>query len=68
MISISVIIVNYHTEELVIDCIKSIFEKTIGVDYEIIVVDNDPTRGLGETLYKEFDDRPEGIIKYIAVR
>lgn len=37
---VSIIIVNYKTPELVIDCVKSIEEKTIGLDYEIIVVDN----------------------------
>ena len=37
---VSVIIVNYCTADLVIDCINSVFNKTSGVTYEIIVVDN----------------------------
>jgi len=37
---ISIIIVNYKTGDLVMDCIRSIQEKTSGVEYEIIVVDN----------------------------
>lgn len=43
--NVSVIIVNYNTEELTLNCIKSIIDKTHKVSYEIIVVDNaSPTR------------------------
>lgn len=38
---VSVIIVNYNTERLILDCLDSIYEKTEGLDFEIIVVDND---------------------------
>lgn len=37
---VSIIIVNYRTADLVIDCIHSIFSQNSGVDFEIIVVDN----------------------------
>lgn len=37
---VSIIIVNYNTEELLDNCIVSINQHTQGVDYEIIVVDN----------------------------
>ena len=40
---VSVIIVNYNTFDLIVECIKSIYEKTIGVEFEIIVVDNSST-------------------------
>jgi GT2 family glycosyltransferase len=40
---VSVIIVNYNTAELTINCINSIFERTKGVDFEVIVVDNKST-------------------------
>ncbi len=64
MCSVSIIIVNYHTEDLIINCLKSIFDKTAGVDFEIIIVDNDPSGGLGHTLNERFADIPEGIITY----
>lgn len=39
---VSVIIVNYHTKELIRNCIRSVMEHTpAAVSYEIIVVDND---------------------------
>lgn len=40
MKDLSVIIVNYHTFEVTCKCIASIISKTVGVDYEIVVVDN----------------------------
>jgi GT2 family glycosyltransferase len=39
-IDVSVIIVNYNTRQLTCDCIASVIEKTVQVNYEIIVVDN----------------------------
>ncbi len=38
---VSVIIINYKTPQLLIDCFNSIKKQTSGVKYEIIVVDND---------------------------
>jgi len=38
---LSVIIVNYRSTELLLDCIHSIIQQTTAIDYEIIVVDND---------------------------
>ncbi len=40
---VSVIIVSYNTYKLTIDCLKSVFEKTNGLDYEVIVIDNAST-------------------------
>lgn len=37
---VSIIIVNYNTCRLTADCIDSVFEKTRGIDFEVIVVDN----------------------------
>ncbi len=51
---VSVIIVNYHSAGLVIDCIRSIREKTDGITYEIIVVDNASGDGSVETLREAF--------------
>lgn len=37
---VSIIIVNYHSADLVVECINSIYQKTENIIYEIIVVDN----------------------------
>lgn len=39
-IDVSIILVNYNTKELTTNAIESIFNKTIGVKYEVIIVDN----------------------------
>lgn len=39
-VDVSIIIVNYNTKDLTLDCIRSIIEYTKGIKYEIIVVDN----------------------------
>lgn len=37
---LSVIIINYHTFELTSNCIESVLEKTVNLDFEIILIDN----------------------------
>ncbi len=48
--NVSVIIVNYHTSSLVIDCLKSIDKHCAGVEYEVIVVDNNSEHQLSTIL------------------
>ncbi len=40
VMDLSIIVVNYNTLELTSNCIQSIMDKTVGLEYEIIVVDN----------------------------
>lgn len=54
--SLSIIIVNYKSEHLVRDCVRSIFRYTQYPSFEIIVVDNGTSGKEGETLQKEFPD------------
>lgn len=42
---VSIIIVNYNTRRLTADCLDRLFEKTSGVAFEAIVVDNDSRDG-----------------------
>lgn len=37
---VSIILINYNTKQLTIDCINSIVEKSSGFDYEILLIDN----------------------------
>jgi glycosyltransferase involved in cell wall biosynthesis len=43
IMDVSIIIVNYNTIPFLINAINSVFEKTEGIEYEIIVVDNNST-------------------------
>ena len=54
---VSVIIVNYNTKELTKQAIQSVFDRTEGVEYEIIVVDNDSKDGSVEELKKIFQNK-----------
>ncbi|MGZ5247547.1 MAG: glycosyltransferase family 2 protein, partial [Flavitalea sp.] len=38
---LSILIVNYRTAQLTINCIRSVYEYTRNIDFEIIVIDND---------------------------
>ena len=51
-IDCSIILVNYNTCQLTLDCIYSIHKYSEGFTYEIIVVDNASTDGSKETLSK----------------
>lgn len=43
MKDVSIIIVNYNTSALIKNLLDSLYEKTEGISYEVIVVDNKPT-------------------------
>ena len=47
---VSIIIVNYNTMQLTKNCIKSVFEQTKGLLFEVIVVDNASCDGSLEML------------------
>ena len=56
MADVSVIIVNYKTVNLILDCVRSIYEQTEGVSYEIIVVDNNSEDGFQERIQELFPE------------
>lgn len=37
---VSVIIVNYNTYRLLSECLETLYAQTIGIQFEVIVVDN----------------------------
>lgn len=59
---VSVVIVNYNTKDLVIDCINSVIEKTKDINYEIIVADNNSNDNSVSALKNQFP-----FIKVIAL-
>jgi len=56
---VSIIIVNYNTKELTRNCLKSVFEQTKDIDFEVIVSDNGSTDGSIEMIKTEF---PKAIL------
>ena len=51
---VSIVFVNYKSEILTKNAIKSVLEKTEGIEYEIFVVDNNSQDGSIEGIEKEF--------------
>jgi GT2 family glycosyltransferase len=51
---LSIIIVNYNTKGPISICLRSVFEQTRGIDFEVIVVDNASTDGSREEIALQF--------------
>ena len=51
---VSVIIVNYNTCEITKNCLKSVFEQTTGIEFEVIVSDNGSKDGSIEMIRTDF--------------
>ena len=56
IMDVSIIIVNYNTKELTRNCLKSVFEQTDGIAFEVIVSDNGSTDGSQEMIRAEFPE------------
>ena len=57
ILDVSIILVNYNTEDLLVNAIKSVYEHSKDFTFEIIVVDNHSMNGLKERLNTEFGQR-----------
>jgi len=55
-IDVSIIIVSWNTNEILKGCLTSIFLETIGVSFEVIVIDNGSTDGTVEMIKCDFVD------------
>jgi hypothetical protein len=51
---LSIIIVNWNVKDLLEKCLKSIYEKTQGIEFEVFVVDNASQDGSAQMVLKEF--------------
>ncbi|MBC8152308.1 MAG: glycosyltransferase family 2 protein [Bacteroidetes bacterium] len=53
-IDVSILIVNYKTPHLIIDCLRSVYARTTDVSLEVIVADNDSGDGSQAIVMAEF--------------
>ena len=60
--NVSVIIVNYNTFQMTLNCINSVFEKTTDIEFEVILIDNASSDG--SKIYFEKDKRIKYVYSY----
>jgi GT2 family glycosyltransferase len=53
-LDLSIIIVNWNTQDILRDCLRSIYEQGGEIDLEVIVIDNASTDGSVEMVKKDF--------------
>ncbi|MBW8016056.1 MAG: glycosyltransferase family 2 protein [Planctomycetes bacterium] len=53
---VSIIVVAWNVKKLLYDCLKSVFDETRDIDYEVIYVDNASEDGSVEMVRQEFSD------------
>jgi hypothetical protein len=53
---VSIIVINYRTRELTLECLRSVVRETESVSYEILLVDNASNDGLIEAVAQEMPD------------
>ena len=55
-LDLSIIIVSFNTRDILLDCLTSVYAKTEGISYEVIVVDNASSDNTAATISKNFPD------------
>jgi len=70
MVDVSIIVVAWNVRDLLYNCLKSAYDQTKGIDFEVIYVDNGSTDSSIEMLTKKFpgitiiqNQKNEGFIK-----
>lgn len=63
MTDLSIIIISYNTKEMTLACLKSVFEQTKGISFEVIVLDNNSQDNSAEEIAADFPQ-----IKLLALK
>lgn len=70
VMDVSVVVVAWNVRQLLYDCLKSVFDQTKGISFEVIYVDNASKDGSVEMVRKEFpevriieNEKNEGFIR-----
>jgi GT2 family glycosyltransferase len=53
-LDISILIVSYNTKEMTLACIRSVYEQTKELSFELIIVDNDSKDGTAQAVKEQF--------------
>jgi len=70
MVDVSIIVVAWNVRQLLYNCLKSVYDQTEGIDFEVIYVDNASEDGSVDMVRREFpevriieNERNEGFIR-----
>lgn len=55
-LDLSILIVSFNTRQILLDCLKSIYAKTITISFEIFVVDNNSSDGSVQEVVEKFPE------------
>jgi len=58
-VAVSIVIVSWNTRDILRDCLRSVYDQTEGIPFEVIVVDNASSDGSAETVASGF---PQAIL------
>lgn len=53
---VSIVLTSWNGRDLLRHCLRSVYEKTKGIRYEIVVVDDVSTEGSADMVRKDFSD------------
>jgi GT2 family glycosyltransferase len=56
LVDVSIIIVSWNTREILRDCLESVYAKTEGIAFEVIVIDNASSDGSPDMVRRDFPD------------
>ena len=54
---LSIMVISYNTREETLECLRSVFDQNLGIDLEVIVLDNKSTDGSADAIEQEFGDQ-----------
>lgn len=55
-VEVSIIVVSYNTREMTLECLRSIYDQTKDLSYEVIVVDNASADGSAQAITEQFQE------------
>lgn len=65
---VSIIIVNYKTSDLIADCVRSIINKTLDIEFEVIILDNDSEPDFKEIISVEIPYEFKHLFQFVPLK
>ena len=58
-LDISIVVLSFNTKDILLNCLRSVYDNTHGIEFEVIVVDNASTDGTPEAVKESF---PQAVL------